>query len=174
MKLLPPTALCLLALTMLAFLPEGHQARADEEAPSFTRVEVAEAGELVRDKAVVEALPDGQFFADGEALVAWWEAMEWAFKDKPDVDFEDSILLIETRDAADPNQVRWGGRLNQDGELEVMGMSTLMGYEPSDEVKLIFLVAPREGIASVVRQVQVIGDDGQVRFERVAYPIEQE
>ena len=175
MKLIPPTVLCLLALALLVCLPAAQEVRADDEdAPRFTRVEVEEAGELVRDKAVVEALPEGQFFSDGEALVAWWEAMDWAFKDKPDVDFDDSILVIETRDAADPNRVRWGGRLNQDGELEVMGMSTMMGFESSDEVKLVFLVVPREGIEAIARNVQKIDDDGRVTFERVLYPVEED
>jgi len=169
------TVLCLMMLTLFAAAPDAPQAGADEEeVPRYTPVEVEVGGELVRGKAVVEALPEGQFFSDGEALVAWWEAMEWAFQDKPDVDFRESILIIEYRDAADPNQVRWGGRLNQNGELEVMGISTLMGYDPSDEVKLEFLVVPREGIVAIARNVQQVDDDGRVTFEREVYPIEEE
>jgi len=55
-----------------------------------------------------------------------------------------------------------------------MGMSTLMGFESSDEVKLVFLVVPREGIVAIARNVQKIDDDGRVTFERVLYPVEED
>lgn len=173
MKYHVPLTVSLLALALLAFAPMNSNVFADEEEPPRA-VEVEVAGHIVRDQAVVEDLPVGQFFADGEALVAWWEAMDWDFKEKPDVDFRESILLIEYRDAADPNRVRWGGRLNAAGELELMGMSTLMGFEPSDEVKIEFLVVPREGVTGIVRNVQKVDDQGRVTYERVVYPLEGE
>jgi len=147
-------------------------ALADEDAPPPRHVEMEVACEQVIDKADLDSLPDGLFIADADALAEYWESTEFDMGEKPELEFDEAIVVIEYRDAADPNRVRYMGRVNSDGELEVMGMTTMMGFPPSDQFKLTFLIVPREGVTAVVRTSQRLDEDGKVVTDRAVYPLD--
>lgn len=165
------TAVVVLSAAIPAVLaaPAGVRAALlDDDAAA----ELDAVAEQTVDKDAAEALPEGRFVADSEALHDLWDELDLPGEELPEVDFEDNLLLIEHRDAADPNHVRYSAMLNEDGELEVGAMTTLMGFPPSDRVKLVFLAYPREGVTAVARYVQYLDDNGDVAVKRVVYPID--
>ena len=139
-----------------------------------THIKVDQVAEVTVDREIAQRLPEGRFFADAEALADWWEQAELAEEGMPEVDFEQSILCIQTRDGADPNRVRYSGSINEQGELEIMGITTLIGFQPSDEDKCTFLLVPREGVQAVARRVMEVGEDGDREWVRRVFPLDAE
>ena len=157
---------------VICLLPSMTDAVAqDRRANEFTTMALKQVAEQVVDKAKGEALPESRLFIDADAFAAWWEEMGWEEEDLPEVDFESSFLCIETRDAADPNRVRWSARHNEDGEAELMGMSTLIGFEPSDKIKMAFLSVEREEATALVRWERVKDEDGKWKHVKKSYPL---
>lgn len=67
--------------------------------------------------------------------------------DKPTIDFNSSFVVAHVRDAADPNGHRFSGRVKE-GELELMTLSTLIGFQPSDKTVTTLIEFSRKGVIS--------------------------
>ena len=159
-------------IVAICYLPSiAHADVQDRRANEFTLMELKQVAEQIVDKAKGEALPESRLFIDADAFAAWWEEMGWEEEDLPEVDFESSFLCIQTRDAADPNRVRWSARHNEDGEAELMGISTLIGFEPSEKIKMAFLSVEREEATSLVRWERVKDEDGKWKRVKKSYPL---
>jgi hypothetical protein len=84
---------------------------------------------------------------------AWKEV--WAKvnpKDQlPPVDFAKHFLLVSAQDAADPNRRRASILKNDKGVVTVSEISTLIGFQPSDQTIYRFYKVSREGVTGVRR-----------------------
>lgn len=149
----------------------AFQASAEEqERPKW--IEASVVKEITVKKALAEGLPAGRLFVDGEAFKQWWEQAGQDAEDLPEVDFEKLFLSVEVKDAADPNKVHWSGKLSEEGEIDVMGMSTLIGYEPSDRVTLTLLAFEREHVKSLVRWEYILNEHRKRERIKRVYPLE--
>lgn len=155
-----------LVLILVLFSVAPLASAEEEKRPKELKTSVVT--QVTGKKALAQGLPDGRLFVDAQAFAAWWEQAGQDTEDLPEIDFEKMFISVEPRDAADPNRVRWGAMLDDKGEVEVVGMSTLMGYEPSDLVTLTFLAVPREDVKGLVRWEYGVDEDGKrVREKRV-------
>jgi hypothetical protein len=64
----------------------------------------------------------------------------------PEVDFTKNLVLVHLQDAADPNKVKHNVQLNDEGILRVLSISTLIGFQPSDQRKFTLMLVPRAGV----------------------------
>ncbi|MGF1581983.1 MAG: hypothetical protein ACFCD0_21870 [Gemmataceae bacterium] len=69
----------------------------------------------------------------------------------PKVDFSKQLVLVLVRDAADPNRINVTIRKNKEGVVELLAITTLIGFQPSDQRKFLFYVVSREGVQGVSR-----------------------
>lgn len=73
-------------------------------------------------------------------------------KDKlPTVDFMKHMLLITTKDPADPNKGSISVVKDDKGVLKIMQISTLIGFQPSGQTAYSFHKVAREGVTGVQR-----------------------
>jgi hypothetical protein len=86
------------------------------------------------------------------ATAAKWKEV-WAKvnpKEKiPKVDFTKHFLLVMERDAVDPNRVSVEVLKNKKGTVGVGGISTLIGFEPSNQSTYRFYKVSRQGVTAV-------------------------
>jgi len=144
---------------------------AEGDEPRREPIEIEAIGQRVVDSGVADSLPAGSFFADEQAFAAWWEQAELAEEDRPEIDFETVFLSVEYQNAADPNRVHHSATLNSLGQVDVVGITTLMGFEPSDQTKLLFIAIPREGVVGIARWRAVGNEAGNAHMFRVIYPL---
>lgn len=67
----------------------------------------------------------------------------------PAVDFTKHFLLVMERDAVDPNRSSVSVLKDKKGAVTVGGISTLIGFKPSDQTKYCFFKVSREGVTAV-------------------------
>ena len=102
------------------------------------------------DKKLKGKIPAGDFVSTEKAFKELWK--DWGQKGKiPKVDFTKEMVIITTKNSADPNHVRHNIMLNEKGVLSCLGMSTLKGFRPANSLNFTFLIIKRDGIQSVLK-----------------------
>lgn len=110
---------------------------------------IAETYEGTVGKEDRPALKTG-FVADEIAWKKVW--LQVNAKEKlPEVDFTRDFLLISTQDAADPNRRSTSVVKDEKGVVAVEEISTLIGFDPSDQTIYRFHKVPRAGVTGVRR-----------------------
>lgn len=120
------------------------------QAPKTKTLKVEKKWEIVVPKAAADKVKSKTFVATANAWKKWWKELQGK-KELPKVDFKKSMLLLSFKDAADPNRGSMTIRLNDKGHLEVLSLSTLIGFRPSDMTKITISQIPREGVKAVKR-----------------------
>ena len=69
----------------------------------------------------------------------------------PQVDFTKHFVVVSTHDKADPNRRGVTIVKNAKGTVAVRIISTLIGFQPSNETVYTFYVVPRAGVTGVER-----------------------
>lgn len=64
-------------------------------------------------------------------------------QEAPDVDFGKNLVLVRLKDANDPNEDILHVRINNEGQLQVSSVSTLIGFEPSNILKVDLIQVAR-------------------------------
>jgi hypothetical protein len=102
-------------------------------------------GTVANDKK--PALKTGFIASEAEWKVVWEKVNP---KEKlPAVDFTKHFLLVTTKDAADPNKVSVAVLKDDKGVVQLSGISTLIGFTPSDQTIYRFYKVSREGVTGV-------------------------
>ena len=70
----------------------------------------------------------------------------------PDIDFANNFIIINRKDAADPNSLGISVIADSAGVVRVEVLSTRIGFKPSRRTKLIFSELSREGVSGVLRE----------------------
>jgi len=166
---------CLCAALLFAATPcvptDAAEARADKpENQKPQPVTLTQVAELTVPKPAADTLPDGQFFASAALFNAWWDKHADAQQTKPDVDFGKQFLWLDVNDANDPNRRHHNPKV-ADGVLTVLTMSTLIGFEPSDQAEVTFMAVPREGITGVTRWVRETDQEGKTKTVKRVFPL---
>jgi hypothetical protein len=95
------------------------------------------------------AIPTGFIATEANWKEVWAKVQP---KEKlPAVDFARHFLLISTQDRADPNRQRVSVRKNEEGTVTVNVISTLIGFESSEETIYRFHKVSREGVTGIGR-----------------------
>lgn len=123
------------------------------------------------DNEKVPALPEGRFFADEKTFNDFCDRLKLDAKQRPEIDFDKQLVIIETRDAGDDNLIEYSDKLNDKGELYVDVFSTEKGIRPSDKTEITFLAVNREGITGILRGEWVVLE-GKLENKKTLYPIE--
>lgn len=87
----------------------------------------------------------GLLITSQKQLVELWAKLKGG--DQPKVNFKTSILIANVRDAADPNRPRFMARSKQ-GQLELMVLTTRIGFQRSDRTITTLLEISRKGLTS--------------------------
>jgi hypothetical protein len=90
-------------------------------------------------------LPHDDFIADKRSWGVLWQALD--NKRLPEVDFEHEIVLIAV--ITDENELTLDAHLDDRGNVEVVGMATLVGYPHPQHGSYQMHVVGREGIKTV-------------------------
>lgn len=82
---------------------------------------------------------------------AWKEVWKTLAPDQkiPDMDFGKSLVLVHFQDKNDPNKVKHNVQINNEGQLRVLSISTLIGFQSSDTVKVTLMQVSREGVKTL-------------------------
>jgi len=78
-------------------------------------------------------------------LIESWDKLKGG--DRPKINFNSSFLVLHVRDAADPNRHRFLARI-KDGQLELMALSTRIGFQRSDKTITTLVEFSRKGVVS--------------------------
>ena len=65
--------------------------------------------------------------------------------DQPKISFDSAFVVLHVRDAADPNRHRFTARI-RDSELEILALSTRIGFQRSDRTLTTVMEFSREGV----------------------------
>jgi hypothetical protein len=127
----------LMGLGTVALLAQfASEVRGAAKAVKFTK----EWTGSVADATLQQKAP--KVITSGEELKKLWKA--WGIKDKvPDVDFTKEIMVVETTRGS---RLRLGARLNEKGDLQVLGLAT---RDLRDGFRYVIATVPRQGIKSV-------------------------
>lgn len=68
--------------------------------------------------------------------------------DQPKISFDSAFVVLHVRDAADPNRHRFSARI-KGGALEVLALSTRIGFQRSDRTLTTVLEFSRDGVEAV-------------------------
>lgn len=82
---------------------------------------------------------------------AWKEVWMTLAPDQkvPDLDFGKNLVLVHFQDKNDPNKVKHNVQINNEGQLRLLSISTLIGFESSNMFKVQLMQVPREGVKSL-------------------------
>jgi hypothetical protein len=90
--------------------------------------------------------PDSGFIADAESWEKLWKAYRVAEK-VPEVDFQEHLILVGVN--SDPNQIGAVAKLSEKGDLSVVYLGTLIGFEDPQTCAYQFAKISRKGIKSI-------------------------
>lgn len=110
-------------------------------------LEISQQLTLKATRQAVDKAKLGGFIADGKTWSRIWGQLQPG-KNAPKVDFKKSLVLIHIRDAADPNRHRFSAAVNE-GDAQLMALSTRIGFQRSDNATITFHEVPRQGIKAV-------------------------
>lgn len=119
---------------------------------SWLPAQQTESVELLGKYPVEQSREDSGFIKPGlvittnEQFNQIWKKLKGG--DQPKISFETSFVVLHVRDAADPNRHRFSARV-KDGELEVLALSTRIGFQRSNKTLTTFIEFPRTGIRTV-------------------------
>jgi hypothetical protein len=95
------------------------------------------------------ALKTGFIASEAEWKTVWAKVNP---KEKlPAVDFAKHLLLVTTKDSADPNKGSISVLKDDKGVVRVNEISTLIGFDPSNQTIYRFHKVSREGVTGVLR-----------------------
>jgi hypothetical protein len=117
------------------------------QASVLEELEIQQEWTLKSSKKSLEKFGLESFVADPAEWQSIWEKFA-ADQEAPKVDFEKSIVLVHVADAADPNRVRFSVKANE-GIVELMALTTRMGFESSSQAKVTFLAIDSTGLKSI-------------------------
>ena len=110
-------------------------------------IEISQQLMLKSTRQTIDKAKLGSFIADAKNWTRIWTLLQPG-KDAPKFDFKKSLVLVHIRDAADPNRHRFNAILNE-GNAELMALSTRIGFQRSENVTITFHAVSREGIKAV-------------------------
>ena len=110
-------------------------------------IEIIGQSSLKTTRKAVEAAKLGQFIAAGKAWSETWKLLDSDSK-PPKIDFTKFLVLVHVRDAADPNRHRFSAIVDE-GNAELMALSTRIGFQRSENVTITFHAVSRKGIKAV-------------------------
>jgi len=119
---------------------------------SWLFAQQSEAVELLGKYPVEQAREDSGFIKPGLVITTnqqfnqVWKKLKGG--DQPKINFENSFVVLHVRDAADPNRHRFVPRV-KDGVLEVLALSTRIGFQRSDKTLTTIIEFSRTGISAV-------------------------
>ncbi len=119
---------------------------------SWLPAQQTESVELLGKYPVEQSREDSGFIQPGlvittnEQFNQIWKKLKGG--DQPKISFETSFIVLHVRDAANPNRHRFSARV-KDGELEVLALSTRIGFQRSDKTLTTILEVSRDGISAV-------------------------
>lgn len=137
------TRMLLIACVLIGVASHAALAQPGEELPILGTFQ----GTVANDKK--PALKIGFIAAEADWKEVWAKVNP---KEKlPDVDFARHFLLVEMRDAADPNRSTASVVKDEEGVVTMTVVSTLIGFEASDRTIYRFHKVSREGVTGVMR-----------------------
>lgn len=116
------------------------------QAQGFEKVEIRgqfPVEQLRKNSEFIQRIP---VITSQKQLYEVWKKLKGG--EKPRVHFETSLLIPRVRDAADPNRHQFSARV-KDGKLELLTLSTLIGFERSDKTITTLIEIPRKGITAI-------------------------
>jgi hypothetical protein len=90
--------------------------------------------------------PDAGFIADAESWDKLWKAYRVTEK-VPKVDFKEHLILVAVN--RDPNRIGARAKLSEKGDLSVVHLGTLIGFEDPQTCAYQFAKISRKGIKSI-------------------------
>ncbi len=113
-------------------------------------IELKEQWSLVASENDLLQTKIQHYVSDSATWKFLWDQLD-PKADVPKVDFDESIVLLHARDKNDPNQYRFRIRVidPESKTIELMGMATRKGFQPSDQKRLMMFAIDRKDVGYV-------------------------
>lgn len=117
------------------------------QGPERTSLKILDRFEMTVDNQIKPKIP-ANFVASEKQWQEIWKTVNPKLE-APKVDFKKNLVLVESYDKADPNRRRVSVMRDAKGVVNVMAMSTLIGFQPSNETKFEFYVVSRDNVTGI-------------------------